>query len=125
MGESKPRFRVFATCDIGRDALDLLRRRGYQVEVYDKMEPPPKSLIVEKARSGIDGLITTLRDQIDAEVFEAGRGTLKVVAQVLVFARPCKGDDGRSSTQRDREHVLLDLKQQMIDSEWFVRPLAD
>ena len=84
MGESKPRFRVFATCDIGRDALDLLRRRGYQVEVYDKMEPPPKSLIVEKARSGIDGLITTLRDQIDAEVFEAGRGTLKVVAQDAV-----------------------------------------
>ena len=84
MGDSKPRFRVFATCDIGRDALDLLRRRGYQVEVYDKMEPPPKSLIVEKARSGIDGLITTLRDQIDAEVFEAGRGTLKVVAQDAV-----------------------------------------
>jgi len=84
MEDSKPRFRVFATCDIGRDALDLLRRRGYEVEVYDQLEPPPKSLIVEKARSGIDGLITTLRDQIDAEVFEAGRGTLKVVAQDAV-----------------------------------------
>ena len=35
-------------------------------------------------RSGIDGLITTLRDPIDAEVFEAGRGTLKVVAQDAV-----------------------------------------
>src|SRR5437763_5047059 len=79
-----PRFRVFATCDIGQDALDRLRRRGYEVEVYDKIEPPPKSLIVEKVRSGIDGLITTLRDPIDAEVFEAGRGTLKVVAQDAV-----------------------------------------
>src|SRR5947208_2137220 len=84
MEDSKPRFRVFATCDIGRDALDLLRRRGYEVEVYDQLEPPPKSLIVEKARSGIDGLITTLRDPSDAEVFEAGRGTLKVVAQDAV-----------------------------------------
>jgi hypothetical protein len=28
-------------------------------------------LIVEKAGSRIDGLITTLRDRIDAEVFEA------------------------------------------------------
>ena len=84
MEDSKPRFRVFATCDIGRDALDLLRRRGYEVEVYNQVEPPPKSLIIEKARSGIDGLITTLRDQIDAEVFEAGRGTLKVVAQDAV-----------------------------------------
>jgi len=29
-------------------------------------------------------LITTLRDQIDAEVFEAGKGSLKVVAQLAV-----------------------------------------
>ncbi len=35
-------------------------------------------------RSGIDGLITTLRDQINAEVFEAGKGSLKVVAQFAV-----------------------------------------
>jgi glyoxylate reductase len=41
-------------------------------------------LVLEKVRSGIDGLITTLRDQIDAEVFEAGKGTLKVVAQIAV-----------------------------------------
>jgi glyoxylate reductase len=32
----------------------------------------------------VDGLITTLRDQIDAEVFEAGKGSLKVVAQLAV-----------------------------------------
>ncbi len=76
-------FRVFATCDIG-PALDVLRKRGYQVEVYPQPTAPPKSLIVEKARSGIDGLITTLRDQIDAEVFEAGKGTLKVVSQFAV-----------------------------------------
>jgi glyoxylate reductase len=80
----KPRFRVFATCDIGKDALDLLRQRGYEVEVYESLEPPPNSLILEKVRSGVDGLITTLRDKIDAEVFEAGRGTLKVVAQDAV-----------------------------------------
>jgi glyoxylate reductase len=76
-------FRVFATCDIG-EALNLLRTRGYQVEVYPDPTPPPKSLIIEKVRSGIDGLITTLRDQIDAEIFEAGKGTLKVVAQFAV-----------------------------------------
>jgi len=76
-------FRVFATCDIG-DALDVLRQRGYQLEVYLEPKAPPKSLIIEKVRSGIDGLITTLRDQIDAEIFEAGKGTLKVVAQYAV-----------------------------------------
>jgi glyoxylate reductase len=76
-------FRVFATCDIG-PALNILRERGYQLEVYPDPKAPPKSLILERVRSGIDGLITTLRDQIDAEVFQAGKGSLKVVAQLAV-----------------------------------------
>jgi glyoxylate reductase len=77
------KFRVFATCDIG-ESIELLRQRGYEVEVYPKPEAPPKSLIVEKVRSGVGGLITTLRDSIDAEVFAAGQGTLRVVAQIAV-----------------------------------------
>ncbi len=81
---NKQPFRIFATCDIGSEALVLLRRRGYHVEVYPHPEPPPKQLILEKLRSGIDGLITTLRDPIDAEVFEAGKGHLKVVSQYAV-----------------------------------------
>jgi glyoxylate reductase len=76
-------LRVFATCDIG-DSLNILRNKGYDVEVYPKPEAPPKSLIVEKVKSGIGGLITTLRDPIDAEVFAAGKDTLKVVAQIAV-----------------------------------------
>ena len=78
------KFRVFATCDIGEAAFDRLRERGYELEVYPGPEAPPKKLIVEKVRSGIDGLITTLRDPIDAEVFEAGKSNLKVVAQIAV-----------------------------------------
>jgi glyoxylate reductase len=77
------KFRVFATCDIG-EAIDLLRQRGYEVEVYPQPEAPPKSVILDKVKWGIDGLITTLRDQVDAEVFEAGKGRLKVVAQIAV-----------------------------------------
>lgn len=77
------KYRVFATCDIG-ESIELLRKRGYEVEVYGSPEPPPKSLIVSKVKSGIDGLITTLRDQVNAELFEAGKGTLKVVAQYAV-----------------------------------------
>src|SRR3989449_5131094 len=78
------KFRVFATCDIGESSIGLLRTRGYEVEVYPHPEAPPKKLIIEKVKSGVDGLITTLRDKIDAEVFEAGKGTLKVVAQIAV-----------------------------------------
>jgi len=79
----KNKFRVFATCDIG-PALDLLRERGYELEIYPQPQAPPKGFIIEKVKSGIDGLITTLRDSIDAEIFEAGKGTLKVVAQYAV-----------------------------------------
>jgi glyoxylate reductase len=81
VGERK--FRVFATCDIG-PALDLLRSRGYEVEVYPGPEAPPRAVLLEKIHSGIDGLISTLRDKIDAEVFDAGKGTLKGVAQIAV-----------------------------------------
>ena len=81
-------FRVFATCAIG-PSIELLRQRGYQVEIYAGPDAPPRQLLLEKVRSGIDGLITTLRDKIDAEVFEAGvsengKATLKGVAQIAV-----------------------------------------
>ena len=58
--------------------------RGYDLEVFQGPAAPPKKLIIQKVKSGIDGLITTLRDPIDAEVFEAGKGSLKVVAQIAV-----------------------------------------
>ena len=77
-------FRIFSTCNIGEEALERLTKRGYELEVYNAIDPPPKELILEKVRSGIDGLITTLRDPIDEEVFNAGIGTLKVLAQDAV-----------------------------------------
>src|SRR5579862_2827529 len=76
--------KVFATADIGEPALNRLRDRGYRVEVYPDIESPPKSLIVERVKEGIDALVTTLRDKIDEEVFAAGAGSLKVVAQCAV-----------------------------------------
>jgi glyoxylate reductase len=80
----KKHIRVFVTTRIGHHAEDRLREQGYDLEVFQGPEAPPKKLIVEKVKSGIDALITTLRDRIDAEVFEAGKGTLKVVAQIAV-----------------------------------------
>lgn len=78
------RFRVFATCHIGEAAENLLRQKGYELEIHPGPEAPPKRLIIEKVRSGVDGLITTLRDKIDAEVFAAANGRLKVVSQIAV-----------------------------------------
>jgi glyoxylate reductase len=78
------RFRVFATSRIGEPAENRLREQGYDLEVFQGPEAPPKSLIIDKVKSGTDALITTLRDTIDDEVFEAGKGALKVVAQIAV-----------------------------------------
>src|SRR5258708_35359483 len=78
------RTRVSSTCHIGDAALNRLKEKGYELEVYPGPEAPPKSTVIAQVRSGIDGLITTLRDSIDAEVFEAGKGTLKVVSQLAV-----------------------------------------
>ncbi|HWY40695.1 MAG TPA: D-glycerate dehydrogenase [Chthoniobacterales bacterium] len=84
MTNDKKHFRIFATSRIGDAAENRLREHGYELEVFQGPEAPAKSLIVEKVKSGIDALITTLRDKIDAEVFEAGKGSLKVVAQIAV-----------------------------------------
>jgi glyoxylate reductase len=78
------RARIFATADIGLDAIGLLRGRGYDVEVYPETAAPPKSLIIEKVRGGAAALITTLRDSIDEEVLRAGKDTLRIVAQYAV-----------------------------------------
>ncbi|MEK6322388.1 MAG: D-glycerate dehydrogenase [Acidobacteriota bacterium] len=78
------RVRVFATADIGREAFNRLQELGYEVEVHSDTEPPAKPLILERVRSGIDALITTLRDPIDEAVFAAGAGTLRIVAQIAV-----------------------------------------
>ena len=79
------KIRIFATCDVGPEALQRLRDKGWDLEVYDKIDAPPRELILEKVKSGIAALITTLRDRIDDEVFAAGRAAgLKVVAQDAV-----------------------------------------
>ena len=62
-----PRFRVYATCDIGEPALNRLRERGYEVEVYRKPDPPPKPLIIEKVRSAVTDSGAEVRRAPDKE----------------------------------------------------------
>src|SRR5204862_7515980 len=60
---------------IGDPAENRLRERGYELEVFQGPEAPPKKLIVDKVKSGIDGLITTLRDPIDAALHRSEEHT--------------------------------------------------
>jgi lactate dehydrogenase-like 2-hydroxyacid dehydrogenase len=78
-------LRIYVTCDIGKPALDRFRERGWDVEVHDQVQPPPKALVLEKVRSGIAALVTTLRDPIDEEILAAGAASgLRVVSQIAV-----------------------------------------
>ena len=78
-------FRIFATCNIGPDALQILRDKGWRLDVHDHVDPPGKAVILQKLEGGLDALITTLRDPIDAEVLAAAKKAgVKVVAQDAV-----------------------------------------
>ena len=55
------------------------------MEVYPEVAPPPKALVLEKLRSGVQALITTLRDRVDEEILAAGKASgLRVVSQIAV-----------------------------------------
>jgi glyoxylate reductase len=129
------KFRIFATADIGEAAFNRLRERGYEIEIYPSADAPPKNVIIEKVRGGIDGLITTLRDPIDAEVFEAGKGKLKAVAQIAVgFDNINRADANRykipfthtadvltEATAEFALAALLDLARRLWTAEHLVR----
>jgi glyoxylate reductase len=78
-------FKIYATCDIGAAALARLRERGWELEVYEHAEAPPRELVLAKIRAGAHVLITTLRDRVDTQILEAGAASgLKLVAQNAV-----------------------------------------
>lgn len=75
--------RIFATCDLG-PALSRVQAAGAILEVHPEDAPPSRARLVEVITAGVDGLITTLRDPIDAELLAMGAPSLKVVAQCAV-----------------------------------------
>lgn len=131
---SDRKLRVFATCAIG-PAVELLRNRGYEVEVFPGPEAPSRDLLLEKVSSGVDGLISTLRDKIDVEVFRAGEGTLKGIAQFAVgFDNISRADANHykipfsntadvltDATAEFAFAILLDVSRKLWSSERLVR----
>ncbi|HLJ65802.1 MAG TPA: D-glycerate dehydrogenase [Chloroflexota bacterium] len=73
---------VYVTRVIPQPGIDLLRDNA-SVEVNESDQPLTADQLREKA-SLQDALVTLLTDRIDRAVLEAGRGTLKIVANVAV-----------------------------------------
>ncbi|MEM2400527.1 MAG: glyoxylate reductase [Candidatus Bathyarchaeia archaeon] len=79
MNTCKPR--VYVTREIPERGLKKIMER-FDTEVWPEYGPPPKQVIIEKARDA-DALVTLLSDKIDAEIFDAAP-KLKIVAQMAV-----------------------------------------
>jgi len=76
-----PKPKVYVTRLLPDRGLSKIRQH-FDADVWEDYSPPPKRVIVEKARD-IDALVPLLSDSIDAEVFDAAP-KLKIVAQMAV-----------------------------------------
>jgi glyoxylate reductase len=76
-----PKPKVYVTRELPERGLKIIKKY-FETEVWTEYAPPPKKLIIEKAKN-VDALATLLSDKIDAEVFDAAP-KLKIVAQMAV-----------------------------------------
>jgi glyoxylate reductase len=76
-----PKPKVYVTRELPERGLKIIRKY-FDAEVWTEYAPPPKKLIIEKARN-VDALATLLSDKIDAEVFDVAP-KLKIVTQMAV-----------------------------------------
>lgn len=76
-----PKPRVYVTRELPERGLKVIKEH-FDTEVWPEYAPPPKKVIIEKARN-VDGLASLLSDKIDAEVFDAAP-KLRIVSQLAV-----------------------------------------
>jgi glyoxylate reductase len=74
--------KVYVTRVIPQPGIDLLREH-FEVEVNESDQPLSPEALADTARS-YDALVTLLTDRIDRDVLQAGKGHLKIVANVAV-----------------------------------------
>ncbi len=75
------KLKIYVTRELPERGLKIIKEH-FDAEVWPEYAPPPKKVIIEKARN-VDALATLLSDKIDAEVFDAAP-KLKIVAQLAV-----------------------------------------
>jgi len=76
-----PKPKIYVTRELPERGLAIIKRH-FEVEVWPEYAPPPKKVIIEKAKN-VDAIASLLSDKIDSEVFDAAP-KLKMVAQLAV-----------------------------------------
>jgi glyoxylate reductase len=76
------RKKIYVTRQLPDEAMKILKSK-FEVEVWPKEMPPPKSLIIEKVKKA-DGLICLLTEPIDEKAISAAGPQLRGICQVAV-----------------------------------------
>ncbi|HVM90593.1 MAG TPA: D-glycerate dehydrogenase [Verrucomicrobiae bacterium] len=74
---------ILVTRPIPNEGIDLLKKQGYAVDVYEKDEVMPRKELLKRVK-GVDALLSLLNDKIDEDVFAAAGPQLKIVANYAV-----------------------------------------
>jgi len=75
--------KIFVTHPIPGDGVDMLRDSEHEVVTNDEKKFLPRDVLLEQVK-GCAGILTQLREPIDAEVFDAAGDQLKVVSNYAV-----------------------------------------
>lgn len=75
--------KVVVTGRIPKPGLDILRRAGHEVDVWDSEDQQPREQLLEQVE-GAEAILSLLTEKVDAELLDAAGDQLKVVANVAV-----------------------------------------
>jgi glyoxylate reductase len=78
-----PKQKVFVTRHIPDPGIPLLKKAGFDVEVYDKDQIIPRRVLLKKIK-GADAVLSLLTDTVDVEFFKKAGPQLKIVANYAV-----------------------------------------
>lgn len=81
MPKQKPK--VFVTRHIPDPGIPLLKKAGFDVEVYNKDQIIPRRVLLKKIK-GVDAVLSLLTDQVDGTFFKQAGDQLKIVANYAV-----------------------------------------
>ncbi len=73
--------KLFITRELFPDVIEKLSKY-YEVEVWDRYQPPPYEVLLEKAKQ-VDAMVTLLTDKIDCNLLQQAKN-LRIIAQYAV-----------------------------------------
>jgi glyoxylate reductase len=128
-------MKIYVTRQIPEAGINMLRNKGYEVEINSEDRVLTKEEIIKKAK-GCDALLCLLTDMIDAEVMDALLPRVKIIANyavgfnnidVKVAAErklPISNTPGPEITESVAEHtfmLMLAVARRLVESDRFTR----